>query len=157
MSLLNLSENLLDVIYKYIPFPYNKLFGLTCRELLSYVKFNIKLTLMDDYKSFIDLCIKLYPNTITIENMYDPQLWLPYYPEKIIFNNCTTFDINPPEKIITQELVLTDYNRNKHKKAIHINWDKFPNLRKAQLYVYSVNNPPQHVEFIKNDLLIQKI
>ena len=96
-----------------------------------------------DILSFIRKCCDHFHtlNKIEMSYMDDPQSWLPFFVERIIFNHCSiTKYWNPGNKAnIVKTLKLTDYSRYKFKTTLCVNWECFKNLESLELYVYNVD------------------
>ena len=80
-------------------------------------------------------------NTVEIQYIDDPHIWIPHYVEKLIFKHCSVISyINPKEQVyVTKYFKLIDYHRYKYKQTLRINWERFPNLEELELYVYDVD------------------
>ena len=104
---------------------------------------NILLDYKQTYRSFLDIFNNNFFNmqTVEINGMDNPHIWLPSYKKNIIFSNCSINEYINPDKtaLITKSLKIQDYTREKNKNIININWEKFINLEKLDLYVYNIN------------------
>jgi len=99
----------------------------------------------DDIFSFIDKMCK-YSKTIKsiqIDNFVNPQIWIPYFPNKILLNCSIHKDIDPYEKVYTEHLYILNFS----KCSIMINFAKFPYL-KTFIYKGCLSNK---IEDIKNN------
>lgn len=78
--------------------------------------------------------------SVYINGLDNPQVWMPHYVEKMVFDHCAIFSyINPGKQShITKSLIIRDYHRYKNKQTLHINWECFPNLEELELYVHDV-------------------
>ena len=105
--------------------------ALTCSE--AYKLFNNRFVKSMTYKSnndIYDFILKMNKHskslkTIQINNLYNPQLWIPFYPNKIILYCSISSDINPHNPVMTEYLSITNY----YKIYININFEKFPMLK----------------------------
>ena len=105
--------------------------ALTCSEI--YKLFNNRFVKSMSYKNdndIYDFLLKMIKHskslkTIQINNLHNPQLWIPFYPHKILLYCSITQDINPQEQVMTEYLSIINYG----KKYIKINFEKFPMLK----------------------------
>jgi hypothetical protein len=105
--------------------------ALTCSE--AYKLFNNRFVKSMSYKSsndIYDFILKMNKHsqslkTIQINNLYNPQFWIPFYPVRIIIQCSINQDINPHRPVMTEYLSIINYS----KKYIKINFEKFPMLK----------------------------
>ena len=105
--------------------------ALSCSEV--YNLFNNRFVKSMSYKignDIYDFIYKMHKHskslkTIQINNLYNPQLWIPFYPTKIILQCSIKDDINPREPVMTEYLSIINYS----KSYISINFEKFPMLK----------------------------
>ena len=105
--------------------------ALTCSE--AYKLFNNRFVKSMSYKSSNDIYDFIYKmhkharslKTIQINNLYNPQIWIPFYPVRIILQCSINDDINPHEPVMTEYLSIINY----YKIYISINFEKFPMLK----------------------------
>ena len=106
--------------------------ALTCSE--AYKLFNNRFVKSMSYKSSNDIYDFIYKmhkhsqslKTIQINNLYNPQIWIPFYPTKIILQCSIIQDINPTEPVMTEYLSIINYSKQRY---ISINFEKFPMLK----------------------------
>lgn len=101
--------------------------------------------MMDFIKRFCEhsQCLK----SVLIRGIDDPQLWIPRYTERMVFDHCSIFSyINPGKQgNITKSLVIKDYHRYKNKQTLRINWKCFPNLEELEVYTHDVDWRDAHL------------
>jgi hypothetical protein len=105
--------------------------ALSCTD--AYNLFNNRFVKSMSYKignDIYDFIYKMHKHsqslkTIQINNLYNPHLWLPFYPTKIILQCSISDNINPQEPVMTEYLAIINYS----KKYIKINFEKFPMLK----------------------------
>ena len=123
--------------------------ALTCSEIYKlinnrFVK-SIKYKNNDDIYDFIYKMGK-YSKTIKsiqIDNFTNPQIWLPYFPDKIVLNCSIHTNIDPIEPVSTEYLSILNFS----KCSILINFAKFPYLKTFKYRGYLTNK----IEDIKNN------
>ena len=116
--------------------------ALTCSE--AYNLFNNRFVKSMHYKSSDDIYDFIYKmhkhskslKTIQINNLYNPQIWIPFYPTKIILQCSINDDINPREPVMTEYLSIINY----YKIYIKINFEKFPMLKVFKYQGWLLNN-----------------
>jgi hypothetical protein len=93
---------------------------------------------------------------LEIQRIADPELWIPFFPEITILDNCMiNKEIDPPNiENKLKELIIIDpthlEKRNeKDAKYVNINWKKFPNL-KIVSYVSSKQDPRLRFHFLNS-------
>ena len=79
--------------------------------------------------------------SVYIRGIDNPQLWMPRYVERMVFDHCCVIKrINPPKPVyVTKYLKIADYHRSKFRTQVRINWEQFPNLEDVVLYVYDID------------------
>ena len=84
---------------------------------------------------------------LEIQRIADPEVWIPFFPEITILNNCKiNKEIDPPNiENKLKELIIIDPTHlekisEKDAKYVNINWKKFPNLKMVS-YVSSPTDP----------------
>ena len=105
--------------------------ALSCSE--AYKLFNNRFVKSMSYKignDIYDFLLKMNKHSqslkiIQINNLYNPQLWIPFYPVRIILQCSINDDINPREPVMTEYLSIINYS----KRYISINFEKFPMLK----------------------------
>ena len=101
--------------------------------------------MMDFIRRFCEhsQCLK----SVLIRGVDNPQLWVPRYVERLVFDHCSIPSyINPGKQgHITKSLVIRDYHRYQNKQTLRINWTCFPNLEELELYVHDVDWKDAHL------------
>jgi hypothetical protein len=105
--------------------------ALSCSD--AYKFFNHRFVKSMSYKSSNDIYDFLFKmnkhtrslKTIQINNLYNPQLWIPFYPIRIILHCSINQEINPHRPVMTEYLSIMNYS----KFYLKINFEKFPMLK----------------------------
>jgi hypothetical protein len=88
--------------------------------------------------------------SVYLRGVDDGHLWLPFYPERIILDNCViTKYINPGVQPQVKALKITDYHRFESNTVVKINWDCFPNLEILLLHVYDFDRTGLNLSQLK--------
>lgn len=148
MSFINLQTDILFCISSFLDNKNNSQLILTCKTINTHGKENGYLTTIKiNYKMNIFEFISIFSQhsytirKVIFNGFVDPQIWVPSFKEKMIFEHCTISKyLNPGETgKETKYLKLTDYHRFKNKTTLLVNWKDFPNLEYLELYVYDVD------------------
>jgi hypothetical protein len=126
--------------------------ALSCSEL--YKLFNNRFVKFMSYKSsndIYDFVFRMHKHsqslkTIQINNLYNPQLWIPYYPNKIILQCSINQDLNPSEPVTTEYLSIINYSNI----YLKINFEKFPMLKVFKYNGWLLNSNDDIMNNCKN-------
>jgi len=153
-----LCHDVLNVIFPFISEDKDSLNLIkTCKNISNYSKkkgFLKKITITPwDNPMQIYICIMTHSQSLKllkIQRITDPHLWIPFFPEITIFDNCIIGNLlDPPniennlKKLIIIDPTHLEKGNEKDAKYVNINWKKFPNL-KVVLYVSSPTDPRLH-------------
>ena len=116
--------------------------AISCSEL--YKIFNNRFVKSMSYKignDIYDFSLKMHKHskslkTIQINNLQNPQFWLPFYPIQILLYCSINQDINPHYPVMTEYLSIINYS----KFYIKINFEKFPMLKVFKYNGLLLNN-----------------
>lgn len=88
-------------------------------------------------------CLK----SVLIRGVDDPQLWIPRYVERLVFDHCSIPSYIDPGKQghATKSIIIRDYHRYKNKQTLRINWKSFPNLEELEVYTHDVDWRDAHL------------
>jgi len=150
-----LCHDLLNIIFPLIAQDKDSLNLIkTCKNISNYSKkysFLKKITITpwdDPIQTYIRIMTHSQTlKLLKIQRITDPHLWIPFFPEIIIFDNCDISNLLDPPNIENnlKRLIIIDpthleKGNEKDAKYVNINWKKFPNLRKVS-YVSSPTDP----------------
>jgi hypothetical protein len=142
MKLLN--EDVINVIFMYLNNPDSYSLSLSCKYIYETTKKRgFAKFIMHDYSKWdMNVFMKRYirhhgtVTTFVIKYTNNPFYWLPKWTHRIQFEFCKIKDvIDPPAVTETEELSII----SNHDWTIHINFKKFPKLKKLKVKGYTLN------------------
>ena len=149
MHINKLPYELLLLIWSYLPSNMDSLAVIsTCKyyKEISYEYGFIKHLKIFRLKNCQNFILKCYQHRNSLLSIYLKSVDTPQsiiyinWPLKVIFDNCYmgNIRIDPPNNCITEELHIIDNHRTTHNSRININWAKFKNLKKLNIYAYDI-------------------
>uniref|UniRef100_A0A6C0CZD1 F-box domain-containing protein n=1 Tax=viral metagenome TaxID=1070528 RepID=A0A6C0CZD1_9ZZZZ len=150
MHINRLSDDLLLLVWSYLHSNMDMLSVITTCKYYKEIGYkygflkHIKISRILNYQDFILNCYKHQNSLLSISlQLIDIPHSLIYtkWPLKVVFYNCYmgNISIDPLGEVCnTQELHIIDYYRNTRNTPININWNKFINLKRLNIYASDI-------------------